>query len=43
MCLIVIVVLGMTRRRAIDYTAQHGGLGVAGACGESEIQGLATT
>jgi hypothetical protein len=32
----------MTRRRAIDYSAQHGDLGVADARGESETQGLAT-
>jgi hypothetical protein len=41
--LIVVVVLDMTRCRAIDYTDQHGGLGAAGARRESEIQGLATT
>jgi hypothetical protein len=29
----VVVVLDMTRCRAIDYTTQHGGLGVAGARG----------
>jgi hypothetical protein len=33
----------MTRRRAINYTTQHGRLGVVGAREESETQGLATT
>jgi hypothetical protein len=33
----------MTRRKAINYTTQHGRLGVAGVQGESETQGLATT